>query len=205
MAYNKNHRILSFSELNVKLLSLHGTLGGILKESYFIKYNKIKGNLSLLQEAEKEITRSLEEFWQQSILYRNQLSDYINHGIYKKEKNKDNILMLYTETREKSIKSIHNLIKFLTFENQTENEGQSFLRLQQSIRQLIADTNFYIENVWTIVQDILINQIQINDQRGINTQEKYKLTILSVNDLTPDKSNPEFINLDQLMDDLVSG
>ena len=188
MAYSKNHRILLFSELNVKLLSLHGTLGGILKESYFIKYNKIKGNLSLLQEAEKEITRSLGEFWQQSKLYRNQLSDYINQGIYKKEKNKDKVLMLYTETREKAIKSIHNLIRFLTFENQTENEEQFFLRLQQSIQQLIADTNFYIENVWTIVQDILINQIQINDQLGINTQEKYKLTILSANDLTPDNS-----------------
>jgi hypothetical protein len=196
----ESSEISSFNELSIQLLNLHGLLRSILSESYYKKYSASKDNLQSLKEAEKEISHRLGEFWQQSKLYRNQLQDYINHQIYKREKKKDRVLLLYTDTRKKSIISIRNLIRFLTY----ETEEVPFNNLRNAVRELIIDTNEYIENVWAIVQEILSNQIEINERRGVNTQEKYELFILNADDVKPDNPNPSYLNLDQLIQNLFN-
>jgi hypothetical protein len=197
----KKGKIESFGELSAQLLNLHGILGMVLQESYFFQYNKSKGNTQLLNEAKKEISHRLGQFWQQARIYENQLNDYMSNRTYKTEKHQDKLLSLYADTRKKSIKSIKNLIRFLTY----EQEHEEFNLLNQGIHQLIVNKNRYIESVWTIVQNILADQIAINEQRGINTQEKYQLLSLNLQDIMPNDYNPSYNNLNQLLTDLTQG
>jgi hypothetical protein len=197
--FKENTGISSFSELSVQLLNLHGLLGSVFSESYYKKYNSLKNNQQILKKAEKDISHRLGSFWQQSTLYKNQLQDYIRYRVYEKEKKHNRILLLYTDTHKKSVKSICNLIKFLTY----ENEQQAFNNLQNAIRQLIIDTDLYIENVWIIIQEIMANQIEINNRSGINTQEKYILYPLNEDNIKPNDPNPAYLNLNQLIQNLL--
>jgi hypothetical protein len=193
----ENCKISSFTELSVQLLNLHGLLRSILSELYYKKYSASKNNLQNLKETEKEISYRLGEFWQQSKLYRNQLQDYVNFRVYRTEKKKDQILLLYTDTRKKSAISIRNLIKYLTY----ETDETSFNNLRNAIRELIIDTNEYIEKVWAIVQEVFSTQIEIED---INNQEKYELVILNIDNVKPDDPNPLYKNIDLLIKNLFN-
>ena len=185
-AKTRDDDITSFAELSVQLLHLYGILGSALEESYYGKYSELNGDRRALLEAEKEFSHDIGWFREKSKLYRNQLQNYKNKGLYRSEE-RNNLLLLYADTRKKSIESIRNLVRFLI----NEKDRTFFTELTNAVRQLIADTNLYIESTWTMVQSIDPELIDLDSSKNNDTRKKYELFPLNASDVTP------IIDLDQ--------
>jgi hypothetical protein len=190
---------LSISRLGVELLDLCGELMSIVTEFHFKNYYRIKDNFKSVKETEKEIFHRIGNFKKQSLIYENKLRYYTKEKLYVKEKNQDHFLSSYIKTRKELISAIRSFVRFAL----NEYDHEAFNELRSLIRGIINTTNFFINSVWAVVQDILSVQIIQNESQGIDIQKKYQLVTLDRGDITPKGIDFEDEGLRRLMTFLI--
>jgi hypothetical protein len=177
----RDQTIDSFLELSEGLMMLHGKLGSVI-ESFHMQEFYRERNISIkFQEMSAKSISDLGIFWEQSEAYEKELENYYEKKLYNNKKDQVGLLTLYVDTRDRSITSLKNLIRFLI----NEGEGEYLKQIRKGVKQVIKDTNLYIKTTWNVVKSKLAKQIILDNKRGINTQEKYKLFPLELSELCP--------------------